>query len=68
MVGGAPTGMVGFWLAEGGGGREMEASVASMAAWMAEDGAEDWVLGMGMEGVASSGLKPTNQPTHCSWI
>ena len=53
--------MVGFWLAEGGGGREMEARVASMAAWMADDGAEDWVLGMGMVGVASSGLKPANR-------
>ena len=52
---------MGFWLAEGGGGREMEARVASMAAWMADDGAEDWVLGMGMEGVASSGLKPANR-------
>ena len=36
----------------------MEARVASMAAWMADDGAEDWVLGMG---IASSGLKPANR-------
>ena len=42
----------------------MEASVASMAAWMAEDGTEDWVLGMGMDGVDSSDLK--SQPTQSS--
>ena len=63
-AGGAPAGALGFWVAEGGGGREMEASVASMAAWMAEDGTEDWVLGMGMDGVDSSDLK--SQPTQSS--
>ena len=32
---------VGAPAAEGGGGREIEASVASMAAWMADEGADD---------------------------
>lgn len=45
VAGGRPAGKAGFWTAEGGGGSAIDARVACMACWMAEDGAEDWTAG-----------------------
>lgn len=57
VAGGAVVGCAGNWTAEGGGGREIDASVASMACWMADDGADDCVVGIWMPTEPSSGLK-----------